>query len=114
MTPSLILQAICAALDQRVEVVASKTRKREVNDVRMIIMSIMREKCMSSKNPKEPISLAEIGSYFSRDHATVLNAINRAEDIKGNKEFSKKMSIARIAMEKQSETVEYLFEHSEW
>ncbi|MEA3265717.1 MAG: helix-turn-helix domain-containing protein, partial [Candidatus Fermentibacteria bacterium] len=60
-------------------------RKREILVPRQVSMYLMRD--------LTNLSLEEIGSFFGRDHSTVLNAIKRINRMMGDDAFFKRKII---------------------
>ncbi len=69
MNPSSITSTVGEFFGVNPNSLKGKQRKREILVPRQVSMFLMRE--LTS------LSLEEIGSFFGRDHSTVLNAIKR-------------------------------------
>ena len=78
LTPGNIASIVAESFDVSPNQLKGKQRKRNILVPRQVAMSLIRE--LTS------LSLKDIGSFFSgRDHSTVLNSIDRIEELK-NKE----------------------------
>jgi hypothetical protein len=69
-----VREIICKYYNIPVSGVLARNRVAEINNVRQLCM-------WSSKYLTEYFSLNHIGSYYNRDHATVLNAIRKLENL---------------------------------
>jgi len=69
-----VREIICRYFKIPVSDVLARNRVAEINNVRQLCM-------WSSKYLNEYFSLNTIGSYYNRDHATVLNAIRKLENL---------------------------------
>jgi chromosomal replication initiator protein len=75
LTPGNIASVVAESFDVSPSQLKGKQRKRSVLVPRQVAMSLIRE--LTS------LSLKDIGSFFSgRDHSTVLNSIDRIEELK--------------------------------
>jgi chromosomal replication initiator protein len=77
LTPGNIASVVAESFDVSPSQLKGKQRKRNILVPRQVAMSLIRE--LTS------LSLKDIGSFFSgRDHSTVLNSIDRIEELKKN------------------------------
>lgn len=58
-----------------------RTRKEEIVDARQIAISIIFENYGGYENNKK-YSLKKIGSFFNRDHTTIIHAIRKSKDLR--------------------------------
>ena len=78
-----LLSAICDIKGVTVEQVRSKSRKRELVDVRHAFGAIARETFPIEKYPR--MSLNKIGGYISKGHCDILRYISEVRDVKEKK-----------------------------
>lgn len=71
--PNLVIEQISRAYNVNSDLVKSKIRTKQVTLVRHI--------CMHALRNKFNMSLEQIGSFFHRDHTTVMEAINKIDNI---------------------------------
>jgi chromosomal replication initiator protein len=71
--PNLIIEQISRAYNVDPEMVKSKIRTKQITLVRHI--------CMHALRDKFNMSLEQIGSFFHRDHTTVMEAIKKIETL---------------------------------
>lgn len=69
MNPSTITSAVAATFEINPEFLKGKKRKREILIPRQVAMYLIRD--------LTDLPLEEVGSFFDRDHSTVLNAIKK-------------------------------------
>ena len=75
-----LLSAICDIKGVTVEQVRSKSRKRELVDVRHSFGVIAKETFPKEKYPR--MSLKKIGSYIGKGHCDILRYINEVRDVR--------------------------------
>lgn len=63
---------ICDALNVSVDAIFSATRKREIAEVRFLVMYFLFTKCYGRKSA--------IGAYMNKDHTSVIHAIKKVND----------------------------------
>lgn len=82
ITAQDVINATCRAFDVLKSALISKSRKKELVRSRYICMHVMREnvKVLDKKKHLKQISFKQIGSYFERDHTTVIHAIDTIEN----------------------------------
>jgi chromosomal replication initiator protein len=71
--PNLVIEQISRAYNINSDLVKSKIRTKQITLVRHV--------CMHALRHKFNMSLEQIGSFFHRDHTTVMEAINKVENI---------------------------------
>ena len=71
--PSDIISAVCQSLNMPDAVITARTRQREAVKARNIVMFLIKKFTNSS--------LAEIGKYVHRDHATVAHSLNMMDEL---------------------------------
>lgn len=76
ITPELIIEEVCKYYKISKKEIIGKRRNKNIVTARHIAMCLIRD------NLK--ISLEEIGSYFSRDHSTVTNALKKKDEENSN------------------------------
>ena len=69
--PADIIAAVCHAMNISEQVIVARTRQRDAVKARNIVMYLVKKFTDSS--------LAEIGKYVHRDHATVAHSLNTIE-----------------------------------
>jgi len=69
---SLIEKYVCAAFDQSVKQVHSKSRKAELVMCRQLTMLLGRELLH--------LGYRDIGEFYATDHATAMHSVQRAQD----------------------------------
>ncbi len=85
LNPASITSSVAEFFGVNPNTLKGKQRKREILVPRQISMYLMRD--------LTTLSLEEIGSFFGRDHSTVLNAIKRINSMMGNDAFFKRKII---------------------
>lgn len=71
--PADIITAVCQSLNMPETVITARTRQREAVKARNIVMFLIKKFTNSS--------LAEIGKYVHRDHATVAHSLNLMDEL---------------------------------
>lgn len=85
LNPASITSSVAEFFGVNPNTLKGKQRKREILVPRQISMYLMRD--------LTNLSLEEIGSFFGRDHSTVLNAIKRVNSMMTNDAFFKRKII---------------------
>lgn len=82
--PDEILNKVCKYFKANPDDVTSKSRRRELVEVRYICISLI-------KNYTN-LTLFKIGRIFDRDHSTIIHAINTVNDLsETDREFKEKV-----------------------
>ena len=95
LKPEQVIDTICKALNISVfDALYAQTRKSDITDCRHLIYFFLRKYCVSQKNNTDPLQYPAIGKLFKKNHASIINGVNKIEMyIKYNKEFKEKYDV---------------------